>query len=346
MRQAYRNQVHEVNDDPLAFDMSCTSNVQKYLAQAKAIPIPEYRCKKVTLPNGHIEVSVTPANKEHIVNLRMGFNPLLDCLPKEYSEDERKIKDIENKKRAAKHTRQNLRYYSLSIEADRMLTFNYRNPVFDRNVLIIQWKMFLKYFRLDRPHTRDSYKDFQYIAVAEKHDSEKSSDDHRGSYHIHVAVRGHIDIKWARYCWLRAIGQSRKECDDWLYNGVELGEKSLGAVNIQAPVKRWSTGGKWSIRKIAAYMTKYIGKDFDDTPKGVRRFWKSDCAKPKIEKFWLHAKTFDQAIKECRDMLIYFGADDYSYWIDEKWGVLWFTGSTDIKHRGQCKTEIISLDMD
>ena len=69
-------------------------------ARAVSLDIPAYRCKMVTTANGHIEVSVTPADSTNVINARMGFNPLLDC-PR-FTRDElmQAQVDIENRDRA------------------------------------------------------------------------------------------------------------------------------------------------------------------------------------------------------------------------------------------------------
>ena len=95
----------------------------------------------------------------------------------------------------------------------------------------------------------------------------------------HNALGGHAGcgIRQAGYTLapaLPAIGQSPDDVSAWLTDSVKLGEKSLGAVNVQAPNRRWGgTSSKWKSDKLAGYLSKYIGKDFDTTAKGKKRYW-------------------------------------------------------------------------
>ncbi|MDH4275040.1 MAG: hypothetical protein OEW08_08380, partial [Gammaproteobacteria bacterium] len=110
----------------------------------------------------------------------------------------------------------------------------------------------------------------------------------------------------------------------------KLGEKSLGAVNVQAPNRRWGgASSKWKSDKLAGYLSKYIGKDFDTTVKGKKRYWHSDgIEKPKIERFWLKANTYAEAITEAHDLVYYTGATSLSMWGDQAAGVIRLTGET------------------
>lgn len=278
-------------------------------------PVPEYRAKLVRLPHGQTEVSVTPANKKHVIDLRMGFNPLLDCPRQSRLPEEQQRRDEENRKRASKRARFNVRMLVKSMFADHMLTFSYRENIEDRERVARDWKEFVRLFRL-------RYPEWQYLAVLEKQD--------RGAYHIHVAVTGKQDIRWLLRCWLLAIGQPTEDVSEWLYSGVKLGERSLGAVNVEPPKKRW--GGEhrqWKRDKLSGYLSKYIGKEFDGSSKGKKKYWHSEeIAKPKIERFWLKAKTYYEAVKEAHDLVYYQGVDSISMWGDQCAGVVWITGET------------------
>jgi len=94
----------------------------------------------------------------------------------------------------------------------------------DRDRAAADWKEFVRLFRV-------RYPEWKYLAVLEKQE--------RGALHLHVAVQGKQDIRWLLRCWLLAIGQAPEEVSAWLVGGVKLGEKSLGAVNVEPPKKRW-----------------------------------------------------------------------------------------------------------
>lgn len=290
-------------------------------AVAKAIP--EYRAKLVKLPHGQTEVSITPANKAHVTSLRMGFNPLLDCPRKRRTVEEQAERDAENRQRAAKRARQNVRHLVKSVFADHMLTFSWRENMTDRARAAAEWKEFVRLFRV-------RYPSWAYLAVLEKQE--------RGALHIHVAVQGKQDIRWLLRCWLLAIGQAPEDVSAWLVGGVKLGEKSLGAVNVEPPKKRWGGGSKqWKRDKLAGYLTKYIGKEFDEAEKNAKKYWHSrNIIKPEIERFWLKATTYAEAVIEAHDLIYYTGACHLSMWGDQSAGVIWITGETERKHIGQC----------
>lgn len=219
-----------------------------------------------------------------------------------------------------------------------MLTFSYRDNVKDHTKLEKDWKEFVRLFRVRYPK-------WQYISVLEKHDSEETSEDKRGSYHMHVAVMGRQDIKWLLRCWLTAIGQSEQDINDWFSRGVKLGDKSLSAVNVRSPKKRWgSVQKKWTKAKLSGYLSKYIGKAFDSTTKYAKKYWRShNIEKHLIERHWLKAKTYIEAIREAHDIVYYSGATSLSMWGEQSAGVIWITGETEralIGKTVQCNPDV------
>lgn len=283
---------------------------------AVAKPIPEYRAKLVLLPHGQAEISVTPTNKTNVINARMGFNPLLDCSRKQRTPEDQERQDKENRKRAAKLSRQRVRWLGKCIAADHLLTFSYRENVIDRARVGSDWQEMIRLYRV-------RYPDFRYVAVLERQD--------RGAYHMHVAVHGKQDTRWLLRCWLLAIGQSSEDVSGWLLGGVKLGERSLGAVNVQAPKRRWGgTKKAWRVDKLAAYLTKYIGKEFDEAIKSSKKYWHSkNIEQPEVIRYWLHATNYYDAIIEAHDTIYCTGATSLSMWNDHAAGVVWITGSTE-----------------
>lgn len=314
MATSLRQRWDSVNDRP---DLSKPDPFKEYDAwnRASSRDIPEYRAKFVTLPHGQTEISVTLTNKTSVINARMGFNPLLDCARKRKTPEQQQERDIENRQRSAKRAKQGVRHLVKSILADHMLTFSYRENVTDRARVAAEWKEFVRLFRV-------RYPSWSYLAVLEKQE--------RGSFHIHVAVAGKQDIRWLLRCWLIAIGQPLDEVSEWLVGGVKLGSKSLGAVNVEPPKKRW--GGahtQWKRDKLSGYLTKYIGKEFEEADKHQKKYWHSkNIERPIIERFWLKAKNYADAVIEAHDMIYYTGATSLSMWGDDSAGVIWITGET------------------
>lgn len=311
MATSLRQRWDSVNDKPIYGTDEALE--YKLWHQAVSKPIPEYRAKLVRLPHGQTEISVTPANKTSVINLRMGFNPLLDCPSRMRTVEEQTVVDIENRQRAAKRAKQKVRYLVKSILADHMLTFSYRENVTDRARVAADWKEFVRLYRL-------RYPDWRYVAALEEQE--------RGSIHLHVAVQGKQDIRWLLRCWLLAIGQSPADVSSWLVDGLKLAERSFGAVNVEPPKKRWGGAGrKWRADKLSGYMTKYLGKEFETAEKNAKKYWASrNIPQPVIERFWLRAQDYLQAVIEAHDLIYYTGASSISMWGDSKAGVLWITG--------------------
>lgn len=299
--------------------------------RAVSVPIPKYRAKIVRIPNGQTEVSFTPVKESNVINARMGFNPLLDSPRRVRDEEKQQRVDEENKRRSAKRARQNVRYLAKSMCANHMLTFSYRATVLDRDTVAEDWKRFVRLFR-------KRYPEWQYVAALEKHDSEESDEAHRGGYHIHVAVKGRQDIRWLRRCWLLSIGQPMSEVSEWLYSGEKMGSRSLGAVNVQAPKFLNDHARHWSRGKVAAYLTKYIGKELEDGAKCRKKYWHSDAiVKPEITRFWLKADSWEAAYYEVFNLVFYSGATTISVWGDSDCNCAWITGETAFDRIGQCQ---------
>ena len=322
MANSIRQRWDSVNDRPLTGRASSAES-NKVFNAAISQDIPEYRAKVVRLAHGQIEVSITPANRSHVIDARMGFNPLLDCPRYARTDEEQQERDIENRGRSAKRAKQRVRFLIKSITADYMLTFTYRENMTDRAKAARDWKEFVRLYRKRFP-------DWQYVATIEEQE--------RGALHFHVAVSGKQNIKWLLRSWLIAIGQSTEEVDSWYVHGKKLGDKSFGAVNVEPPKKRWNSGGnKWHSNKLAGYLTKYLGKEFEVAEKNAKKYWHSkNISQPVIERYWLRAKTFLEAVCQAHDIVMYSGVTSMSMWADNPAGVVWITGETSRDKLGQC----------
>lgn len=318
-----------VNDRP-SLKRRCLADEHAAFHAAIARPIPEFRAKLVKLPHGQSEISVTRPRVSSVINSRMGFNPLLDLPRGVRTDEEQAERDAENRQRASKRARQNVRHLVKSVWADHMLTFSYRDNVGDRERVASDWKEFVRLFRV-------RYSEWRYVAVLERQE--------RGAFHIHVAVDGKQDIRWLLRCWLLAIGQPAEDVSAWLVGGVKLGEGSFGAVNVQGPRRRWGgTGKQWKRNQLAGYLTKYIGKEFEDADKHAKKYWHSrNVERPIVQRFWLSAATFAEAVAEAHDLIYFSGVTALSMWGDDMAGVIWITGETDRSRVGQVRECVADL---
>lgn len=143
-----------------------------------------------------------------------------------------------------------------------------------------------------------------------------------------------------------AIGQPAGGVAAWLIQGVKLGEKSFGAVNVEAPTKRWGgITGKWKADKLAGYLTKYIGKEFEEAEKSAKKYWASrNIEKPVITRFWLKANNFYDAAIEAHDLIFYRGMS-LSMWGNSDDNVIWICGDTPRERLGKITEYVPDLDM-
>ncbi|AOJ69849.1 MULTISPECIES: rolling circle replication-associated protein [Burkholderia] len=137
---------------------------------------------------------------------------------------------------AAKRAKQQVRLRCKAIGADRMITLTYRENMLDKARLKRDFDKLRR--RLGR------LAEFQYVAVAEK--------QKRGAWHLHVAVRGRQNYRVLRSIWQSIVG---------------IGN---GQINVRNPFKE-----KGLRHKLAAYLAKYITKDFAEHAMNEKRYWTS-----------------------------------------------------------------------
>lgn len=135
--------------------------------------------------------------------------------------------DPEVQAKSMQRARTTIRRRILSMQADRLLTLTFRANVTD---LGIAYKCFDHFRRLMRWRFGGSR--WCYVAAPEFQE--------RGAVHFHLAVRGFYPVKTVREFWRRAAG--------------EYG----GNIDITSPrnIKKQS----WNPRRIAQYLSKYVGK--------------------------------------------------------------------------------------
>lgn len=299
-----------------------------------------YRAKFIKLPHGHFEIMVTQPDPDSIDAMGRPVR-LCDMVAKDRTEEEQAERNEANKKRACRLARQRVRLLSKCIGADHMITLTYREVVQDIEKLKKDFENFVRAVHIKHP-------EWVYVATFEK----QRADSEDWSYHMHLAVHGKQDIKYLLRCWLRAIGQAHEEINDWLIRGDKLGEKSKGAVNVTKPNKRFTaasnTSATWQANKLAAYMTKYISKEFDTVQKGAKKYWHSrGIEKPEVIKFWLGATNFPDAIKEAYEKLFYSGVTSYDQMHScEEFGIVWLTASTSRDRIGKTSSQFCDLSED
>jgi hypothetical protein len=97
---------------------------------------------------------------------------------------------------------------------------------------------------------------FRWVKVLEKHDSEESSPEKRGTYHIHIAT----DLRFPKRELQKMWGFGEIQFVDFLEDDWQDYRK-----DENSPVIR--------TRDASGYMTKYISKDFEEAEKQGDRSW-------------------------------------------------------------------------
>ncbi|MCY0388453.1 hypothetical protein OVY01_14735 [Robbsia sp. Bb-Pol-6] len=137
---------------------------------------------------------------------------------------------------AARRAKQQVRLRCKAIGADRMITLTYRENMQDKATLKRHFDALRR--RLGKLQL------FHYVAVAER--------QKRGAWHLHIAVKGRENYRVLRAIWHSIVGQDN------------------GNVDVRNPYRE-----KGLRHKLAAYLSKYITKDFGEHQLNEKRYWTS-----------------------------------------------------------------------
>lgn len=268
---------------------------------------PSYWAKLTTFKNGGFELAVTcPSPLDHHKVEEPYRGAFSDSLPPMQVRDIKTPEEraASNLARSVRRSRQTVRHTIKALEADHMLTLTYRENMQDVDRLKADFKRFVRMVIA-------RYPDWRYVAVKETQE--------RGALHLHLAVKGRQPLNYLRKCWYVAIG-----------GGVDdSGQDTKGQINVKAPHRRWRSGGKaWKVDKLASYLTKYMGKEFEGGEMHhAKRYWASKTInKPEVIKFWLGATNFRDAITESHNLVHGRGANDLSIWAADDWQNIWISG--------------------
>ena len=160
-----------------------------------------------------------------------------------------------------RRTKKLVRQKAIMLKVNRLVTCTTRKSIVESEVFR---DITTRFFRM----CRKKIPNFAYIAVFERHMSDRTSPAKYGSLHLHIAVSGYINYSMLRSCWRTAVQQVLKDGD---YKGANIDVSKNRKGNLLQDRVR-----------IASYMSKYINKDMDDEyVKGQKRYWSSkDIPKP------------------------------------------------------------------
>lgn len=168
----------------------------------------------------------------------------------------------ESYERSIRRTKKVIRQKAMMLKVDRLLTCTTRAPIVDIEVFR---DITTRFFR----ECRKRLDNFEYIAVFERHMSEKTSKEKYASLHLHVATKGFVHYNLLRQMWRKAVNDVLKTDD-------------FSGANINVRVSNRNKANLFDRERIARYLSKYITKDItDDYEKGKKRYWSSrGIAKP------------------------------------------------------------------
>lgn len=200
-----------------------------------------------------------------------------------------------NLQRNTRRAKSKIRKLVMTMKADRMLTLTTREAITD---IAVFNKLFVRFIKL----LHRKYPNFKYVAVAEMHDSIKTSPTKRYSWHYHLAVSGWQDLGYLRHCWQALVD---------------------GQINVTSP-KTHGNNLKAS-PQISGYLTKYITKASNETHDfGKYRYRASNGIDLMQFTIWLQAQTWSEAIKEAGNLLFdTYGSIGAHYFADD-WNNGWF----------------------
>lgn len=190
---------------------------------------------------------------------------------------------------AAKRAKRKVRHLCKMLKARYMLTLTTKEIITDTEVFQRYFQEFVRRIRL--------VSNFQYVATHEL--------QQRGALHLHIAVANRQDYKLLWSIWLRVVG------------------KDEGRVHVTSGNK------KASINKIAAYISKYIAKSFENGVLNKRRYWASKGIGEPIKEVHLVRKNW-----EFVDVLMYiveiFKEREITFnfncsWCDGNKGLFWMS---------------------
>jgi len=199
-----------------------------------------------------------------------------------------------NRRRAKK-----IRLYCLELRVDRMLTLTtrpYNGRCFTR-------EQFLQAQDLWRREVLKKYPDFLYVGV---HELQPVSQQ----IHFHGAIRGFIDVNFARDQWRIALAKVLGVPRDDL-----TGANSPGAVHINpCPDRLRHLPAEKKQEIMARYICKYISSDMLTFFNKKGYFHSSGVRIAKAQGRWLRAKSMRAAIDEVIKLAGAFDADGMPVW--------------------------------
>lgn len=255
--------------------------------------------KRVDLGHGHVEA----------VACKVTVDPWKDACRRHFGQRAERGEagdDVDTARNAAR-AKTKVRQLCKMLGANSLGTLTYRDNVTDRALVLKHWKAWVRRVRVVLPH-------FDYVAVLEPQE--------RGSLHVHIAMRKlpskvlygepgrprQLVKSWdvMRAIWRRVIGGSGGNFDE----SSKLGRGRFARV-----------------MKIAAYIGKYVAKDFAHGLLNSKRYFASERPQPVVERVRYAESSLGELVA-----LLYASIPgdqvDVATWVQPKRGFFWLSSYT------------------
>jgi hypothetical protein len=234
-------------------------------------------CVRVCEINGHREISA-----RNVIDWEeVPYKPAIDLFPNQPSLQQ--LQDAEdrkaaNLKRAVKRAQTMCRRVIKAEGFDEMLTLTYRHNQEDRELC-------KKHFSIWSKRMKRALGNFRYCASFEK--------QKRGAMHVHIAT--HKLPEHANYKGVKVKA--------WQL-GTKIWRDIVGADNgmcfVGGKTKNGGHRRNMSLGKMAAYVSKYILKDYEESPEEKNRYSRSNgTVVPKSKVMYFHGQTMIDIIGLC-----------------------------------------------
>lgn len=233
------------------------------------------------LGHGHVEAVILPRYGWQEVcalqeRARLDLAAILLAGDAGLTPAEQQAKAAENRERATRRARTKVRRLAKTKGLTVLLTLTYRENMVDRDRMQRDLDVFLKRVRRVIPG-------FQYVCVFER--------QKRGAWHAHLAVEKVLSHYLAGGKLVRSYDLLRS-----MWRGV------VGPDNGNVDVSRNKRLSR-SAAKLAAYLSKYIGKTFDQTEKHVNAYSASGRALPRAVHFRSDSPLLTHALSTLFDLI-------------------------------------------
>jgi hypothetical protein len=197
--------------------------------------------------------------------------------------EEKRLQQLEKSAQRAKTA---CRWVIKSQGLNEMLTLTYRENQTDRELCKEHFKQWVRRMKAALGG------EFNYCASFEKQE--------RGAMHVHVACH-----KLPTHGKIRAIKIKAFDLGTKIWRSI-IGENN-GLCFVGGNTKFGGKRRNMSLAKLAAYVSKYIMKDFKDSPLGSNRYSRSNgLVLPKTERMHFHSMTMAEVI----DLAFHVGEGD------------------------------------